>query len=162
MHRKACVCCGIGLVLMSAALACSQPAEPQEQPAEQTQAETLTVSPAATDEVKLTVVCPPDEANTMVPLRIVVAPPYKAVDPGHDVTWTRNKLGPGTHSATFSINPVDQDNWPWTNTQDFPWTGDTEIVGTAKEDQERDAKKYTIIVGCNGDTTTIDPRMRVR
>lgn len=160
MHRKACVCCGIGLVLMSAALACSQTAEPQEQPAEQTQAETLTVSAAATDEVKLTVVCHPPQSSAS--LRVVVSPSYKEVDPGHDVTWTRNKLGPGTHSATFSINPVDQDNWPWTNTQDFPWTGDTEIVGTAKEDQERDAKKYTITVGCNGDTTTIDPRMRVR
>lgn len=162
MHRKCWVCCGIGLALASLTLACGGPAEQaQAPPVTPPQAPAVAPPrPPGTNEVVLTVTCPPEQANGAA-FRVVVHPPTKWVDAGEDVVWTREKRGAGTHSRTFSITPANASLWPWTSSSTPLWTGDTAITGTAKDTQDTSEQKYTITVGCNGDTIVIDPRMKV-
>jgi len=167
MHRKGWVCCGIGLALALVTLACSQPAQAPGQA--QPQAPAVRPPPAA-NEVRITVVCPPSQANG-APFRVVVNPPFRAVASGVGVRWTRVKQGPGVHSSEFTIDAAtaqERLDWPWTGRDEddndlgpLPWSGDTVIIGIAKNDQDTDEKKYSITLGCYDDVTTIDPRMKV-
>lgn len=170
MHRKGWVCCGIGLALAFGTLACGQPAQPGEPAVAPTQAEDR--PPPGPNEVRITVVCPPAQANGAA-FQVRVNPPFRAVDYGTNVEWTRTKLpmaNSGVHSDEFTIDVATEQerlDWPWTrldddgNNQLLPWSGDTSIVGIAKDSQDTDAKKYSITLKCNDDTTTIDPRMKV-
>ena len=96
----------------------------------------------------------------MVPtFRVTLRPQVKGVNAGEDVYWTRQTVGAGTHSTEFSIQPVDEADWPWTDGA-FPWTGTDRIDGTAKGEQQQGVEfKYNITVGCNDDEVMFDPRM---
>lgn len=157
MHRTGWVCC-VGLALAIVTLACGAPAQAPAQ------------APAA-NAVRITVICPPSQANG-APFQVIVNPPFREVDAEVDVTWTRVKQGPGDHSSEFTIDVAtaqERLDWPWTGQDEdgndlgsLPWSGDTAIRGIAKDDQDTDEKKYSITLGCNMDTTMIDPRMKVQ
>lgn len=155
MRRKGRVCCGIGIVLASITLACGQPAG-------QTQTSTPPALSPDTNQVIITVHCPPADANGAA-FRVNVHPQIKHVDAGVSVVWTRVRTGPpGGHDGTFSIAPLDAASWPWTSSTTPLWTGADEIIGAPKDSQDRTELKYSITVECNNDKVVFDPRMKVR
>lgn len=166
----------IGVVLLLGLIACApeapepaaEPEEPAAEATEPTEPEPVAEATETTmqeqlqeNEVRISVTCPPPEANGNGQGTVTVHPLRKQVgtaDAPTDVIWSYQTNGPGEVSA-LRLQPETPETFPW-DLEPID-EGNGGYNGTPNDNYAAGTWKYSITLSCNDDELTWDPRMAI-